>query len=221
MLGVASIPPVTAAEAPVRPGRAAETEFVLGRLKYGGGGDWYSNPTSLPNLLAELERRTNLRVAPREVNVTLTEDALYRTPFLYMNGHGNVSLTDGERDRLRAYLEGGGFLWADDNYGMDRSFRSVLKQVFPDRELVEIPFGHPIYHVFYEFASGPPKVHEHDGKPAQGLGIFDHGRLVVFYTYESDIGDGIEDPDVHNDPPAIREQAMRMAVNVVLYALMY
>jgi hypothetical protein len=154
-----------------------------------------------------------------EAQVAILDESLYDYPLVYMNGHGQVRLTEGEIGRLRQYLTQGGFLWGDDNYGMDASFRAAMRQIFPDRVLVEVPFDHPIYHAFYDFDNGPPKIHEHDGKPPQGFGIFDQGRLVVFYTYESDIGDGLEDADVHQDPPEKREEALRMAINVVLYAL--
>ncbi len=193
---------------------------VIARLKYGGGGDWYSNPTSLPNLARELTARTSIPVETvQEARVEILDEDLFDYPLLYMNGHGRVSLRAAEASRLRRYLLAGGFLFADDNYGMDASFREAMRQVFPDRSLVEVPFDHAIYHSLYDFDNGPPKIHEHDGKPSQGLGIFDHGRLVVFYTYEADIGDGLEDPEVHNDPQEKREEAARMAVNVVLYAL--
>jgi len=195
--------------------------LTLARLKYGGGGDWYSNPTSLPNLARALEERTSITIAQyTEARVSLADDELFDYPLLYTNGHGNIKLTSSEVDRLHQYLTQGGFLFADDNYGMDSSFRQMIGQVFPDRELVEIPFDHQIYHSFYEINNGPPKVHEHDKKLPQGLGIFDHGRLVLFYTYESDIGDGLEDPEIHNDPPEKREEAMRMAINIVVYALL-
>ncbi len=194
--------------------------FTVARLKYDGGGDWYGNPSSLPNLARALRERTPIPVDRiDEARVSLMDENLFDYPFLYMNGHGNVHFTDAEVDRLRRYLLSGGFLFADDNYGMDESFRRELARVFPDRKLVDVPFDHPIYHSFYALPAGPPKIHEHDGKPPEGLGIFDGGRLVVFYTYEADIGDGIEDPEVHNDPPEKREAAMRMAVNVVVYAL--
>jgi len=202
------------AQSPAGPG------LVLGRLKYGGGGDWYSNPTSLPNLARALAERTAIPIERREeARVAPLDDELFDYPFLYMNGHGQIRLTEAEAARLRRYLLGGGFLFADDNYGMDPSFRAAMRQVFPDRPLVEVPFAHAVYHSFYDFDNGPPKIHEHDGKPPRGLGIFDRGRLVVFYTYEADIGDGLEDADVHGDPPEKREEAMRMAVNVVVYAL--
>jgi hypothetical protein len=154
-----------------------------------------------------------------EQRVALTDERLFDYPFLYMNGHGTVRFSADEVSRLRSYLLSGGFLFADDNYVMDKSFRREIARVFPEQRLVELPLSHPIYHSFYDLGSGPPKVHEHDGLRAQGLGIVHEGRLVVFYTYQSDIGDGIEDAHVHNDPPAVREQAMKMAVNAVVYAM--
>jgi hypothetical protein len=194
--------------------------FVIARLQYGGGGDWYSNPSSLPNLLRALGERTTVPVESfEEQRVSILDEELFDYPFIYMNGHGTVQFTAEEIERLRDYLTSGGFLFADDNYGMDRSFRREIRKVFPDQDLVEVPFDHAIYHSFYDIQSGPPKVHEHDQKRPQGLGIFHDGRLVVFYTYESDIGDGIEDPDVHRDPPQVREAALRMAINIVMYAL--
>jgi hypothetical protein len=210
MLGPGTVP----AEPAANPG------LVLARLKYGGGGDWYSNPTSLPNLAKAIGQRTAIPVAQfQEAQVAPLDEALFDFPLIYTNGHGQMRLTDGEAARLRRYLLEGGFLFADDNYGMDASFRATMRQVFPDRNLVEVPFGHPVYHSLYDFDNGPPKIHEHDGKVPQGFGIFDRGRLVVFYTYESDIGDGLEDADVHHDPPEKREAALRMALNVIVYAL--
>jgi hypothetical protein len=193
--------------------------FRVARLRYGGGGDWYSNPSSLPNLAKALAERTSIPVDTfEEKKVAITDERLFDYPFIYMNGHGTVRFSADEVSRLRSYLLSGGFLFADDNYGMDKSFRREIARVFPDVPLVEVPFNHPIFHSFYDLPS-VPKVHEHDGLRAQGLGIVHDGRLVVFYTYQSDIGDGIEDAHVHNDPPAIREQAMKMAVNVVVYAM--
>ena len=193
--------------------------FTIARLKYGGGGDWYSNASSLPNLLREIRQRTTIETQENEARVSVMDEDLFNYPFLYMNGHGNIKFTPEEVDRLRQYLIGGGFLHADDNYGMDKSFRREIKRVFPDKELVELPFNHPIYHSFYDFPNGLPKIHEHDGKPAQGFGIFHEGRLVVFYTYQCDLGDGWEDPDVHNDPPEKREAALQMGINIVVYAM--
>jgi hypothetical protein len=203
-----------AAAPPAGPG------LQFAHLKYGGGGDWYGDATSLRNLARGLEERTTIPVArEREENVAPLDEELFDYPFLFMNGHGTVRLTDAEAQRLRSYLLGGGFLFADDDYGMDPTFRLTMRQVFPDHPLVEVPFDHAIYHAFYDFPNGPPKIHEHDGKPPQGFGIFDRGRLIVFYTYETDIGDGLEDADVHHDPPEKREAALRMAINVVVYAL--
>jgi hypothetical protein len=199
---------------------ASPDTFRIARLKYGGGGDWYSNPSSLPNLMRALQSRTGVRVAEMtEARVELLDEALFSHPLLYMNGHGEVRFTPAEVERLRDYLERGGFLWADDNYGMDRSFRREIAKVFPEAGLVELPFSHEIFRAFYDLPRGLPKVHEHDGKPPQALGVFQEGRLVVLYTYESDIGDGLEDPDVHHDPETIREDAMKFAVNVVVHAM--
>jgi hypothetical protein len=200
-------------------GTPAGRVMTIGRLQYDGGGDWYGNPSSLPNLLAAIRAQTALPVADREVTVTLTGPELWDVPYLYMNGHGNVHFTDREVAVLRRYLEQGGFLHADDNYGMDTSFRREIARVFPDHPLIDVPLDHPIYHIVNSFPHGIPKVHEHDGKPAEGLGVFLGDRLVVYYSYQSDLGDGWEDPDVHNDPAPIREAALRMGVNLFAYAV--
>jgi hypothetical protein len=192
----------------------------IARVKYGGGGDWYSDASSLPNLLREFERRTGIPAAEGERAIALTDPDLFAYPFLYMTGHGNIDLTDSEIEALRNHLLAGGFLFADDNYGMDASFRKMAGKLFPGKRLAAVPFEHPIYECVYEM-DGPPKIHEHDGKPPEGLGIFNGDRLMLFYTYQSDIGDGLEDPDVHGDPPEKRELAVRMAVNVLYYALTY
>ncbi len=194
-------------------------DFTIGRLKYGGGGDWYANPSSLTNLLSAINERTSVRAAPREEVVEITDAKLFEHPYLYMTGHGNVRFTEEEVKILRTYFAAGGFLHADDNYGMDTTFRRQVEKIFPESPLVELPFDHPIYSSFYKFPNGLPKIHEHDGKPAQGFGIFYENRLVIFYTYECDLGDGWEDPDVHNDPPEKREQALRMGINIVIYSL--
>jgi hypothetical protein len=193
--------------------------LTIGRLHYPGGGDWYANPSSLPNLLAAIRARTGLRVSLEERVVALTDDELWNVPYLYMTGHGNVRFSDLELATLRRWLRQGGFLHADDNYGMDESLRRELARLFPDQELVEVPLDHPVYHVVFEFPRGIPKIHEHDGKPAQGFGIFLDGRLAVYYSYQSDLGDGWEDPDVHHDPPEKREAALRMGVNLFAYAV--
>ena len=191
----------------------------LARLHYGGGGDWYANPTSLPNLARELRDRLGMQVDLEEGQPAPLDDELFDYPILHLTGHGNIRFTSAEAERLRWYLVHGGFLFADDNYGLDESFRREIRRVFPEAELVELPFDHEIYHNVYEFPQGPPKIHEHDGGRPRAFGIFHEGRLVVYYTFNTDIGDGLEDADVHNDPPQVREQAMRMAINVVAYAM--
>lgn len=193
--------------------------MTIGRLHYDGGGDWYANPSSLPNLLAAIRRETALDVADRERVVTITGPDLLEVPYLYMTGHGNVLFTPEEVSILRDYLEHGGFLHADDNYGMDESFRREIARVFPDRPLVDVPLDHPIYRIVNPFPNGIPKIHEHDGKPAQGLGIFLGERLAVFYSYQTDLGDGWEDAAVHDDPAAVREGALNMGVNLFVYAV--
>ncbi len=196
-----------------------ELRFTIARLQYGGGGDWYSDPSSLPNLLEFVGRETGIAVNTREARVRLTDDALFTYPYLYMTGHGNVVFSAAEIARLRLYLESGGFLHADDNYGMDTSFRREMARVFPDHALVELPPDHGIFHCFFSLPAGLPKIHEHDGKRPQALGIFLEDRLAVLYTYETDLGDGWEDPQVHGDPPAKRRAALEMGANIVVWAL--
>lgn len=195
-----------------------DPRMTIGRLQYEGGGDWYANPSSLPNLLEALRDNTNLPVADRELVVQLDSPALWEVPYLYMTGHGNVRFSESDVATLRRFLENGGFLHADDNYGMDESFRREIAKVFPENPLVEVPLDHPVYHVLYDFPQGVPKVHEHDGLPAQAFGIFLGNRLAVFYSYQSDLGDGWEDPDVHENPQAVRQQALQMGVNLFVYA---
>ena len=193
--------------------------FRLARLKYGGGGDWYGNQSSLNNLLEYLKRVTDIDVHTTEVRVELSDDELFASPYIFMTGHGNVRFSDNEAQRLRKYLTSGGFLHADDNYGMDKHLRREMKKVFPDKEWVELPFSHEIYHIHFDFPNGLPKVHEHDGGPGRGFAIFHEGRMVVFYSVNTDLSDGWEDPDVHSDSPEIREAALRMGVNIIVYAL--
>jgi hypothetical protein len=200
---------------------AAAPVMTIGRLHYDGGGDWYANPSSLPNLLTAIRTRTGLRVTAEEKVVTLSDDELWNVPYIYMTGHGNVHWSDRDVLTLRRYLQQGGFLHADDNYGMDASIRNELQRLFPDHPLVEVPLDHPIYHLVYDFPKGIPKIHVHDGKPAQGFGIFLDGRLAVYYSYQSDLGDGWEDFEVHHDPPEKHEAALRMGVNLFAYAVGY
>ncbi len=209
---------VAASPVPV-PVPATSDSLTIARLQYDGGGDWYANPSSLPNLLEALRERTGLATARREVNVTPLDPVLRDYPYLYMTGHGNVEFTPAERSALRDYLLAGGFLHADDNYGLDESFRAEMAEIFPDAELTEIPPGHPVFSTFYDFPDGLPKIHEHDGQAPQAFGIFLDGRMLVFYTFESDLGDGWEDEGVHEDTPELREDAIRMGVNVFLFAL--
>jgi hypothetical protein len=193
--------------------------LTVARLQYDGGGDWYANPSSLPNLLAAIRERTSFPVERTEARVTIMDERLWDYPFLHMTGHGNVALSDAEVARLREYLLRGGFLHADDNYGLDESFRREMKRVFPDRELVDVPLSHPIYHAVYDMPRGLPKIHEHDGKPARGFGIFIGDRLAVYYSYSSDLGNGWEDPETYHDSPALHEAALRMGINLFVYAV--
>jgi len=199
---------------------APPPELTIARLQYDGGGDWYANASSLPNLLAAVRERTTLRPARAEARVRLDDARLWDYPYLHMTGHGEVKFSPAEVARLREYLLRGGFLHADDNYGMDASFRREIARVFPDRPLVEVPRTHPIYHVVYDFPRGLPKIHEHDGKPARGYGIFVGDRLAVFYSVECDLGNGWENVGTYpGDPPALHEQALRMGVNLFVYAV--
>jgi hypothetical protein len=200
-------------------GVPAPPALTIAQLQYDGGGDWYANPSGLPNLLQAIRTRTGVPVAERPGRVRLTDPQLWAYPFIYMTGHGNVRFSDEEVRLLRRYLLGGGFLHVDDNYGLDESFRREIRRVFPDRELQELPPSHPVFRVFYEMPRGLPKIHEHDGKPPQAFGIFDRGRLVLFYSYESDLGNGWEDADLHDVAPELREAALRMGVNLFMYAL--
>ena len=193
--------------------------FSIARLHYGGGGDWYSNPSSLPNLLKYLESNTAISVIPTEVRIKLTDENANQFPFIYMTGHGNIRFTDEEIISLRTILMNNGFLHADDNYGMDISFRREMKRVFPNKEFVELPNDHPIFDSFYSFPNGLPKIHEHDNKPPQALALFENKKMIVLYTYESDLGDGWEDQSVHQDPLIIRESALKMGVNIIFYSL--
>lgn len=206
---------------PARAGPAASDapKLTIARLQYDGGGDWYANPSSLPNLLAAIAERTTLEVERTEARVRLTDEQLWDYPFLHLTGHGRIALSDREVERLREYLERGGFLHADDNYGLDEHFRREIAKVFPDRPLVDVPLTHPIYSLVYPFPEGLPKIHEHDGKPPRGYGIFLGDRLAVFYSHESDLGNGWEDSEVHNDPPHLHEAALRMGVNLFVYAI--
>jgi hypothetical protein len=208
--GAASLPPTAYRLPPI---------LTIARLQYDGGGDWYANPSSIPNLLAAIRQRTSLAVDKTEARVTLMDERLWDYPFIHVTGHGNIKFSDAEVTRLREYLTRGGFLHVDDNYGLDESFRREIARVFPDRPLVDVPLTHPIYHIVYDFPKGLPKIHEHDGKPARGFGIFLGDRLAVFYSFSSDLGNGWEDTEVYHDPPELHEAALRMGINLFTYAV--
>jgi hypothetical protein len=206
------------AAAPVAPPGARA--FSIARLKYGGGGDWYEDRTSMTNLIHGLRTRTAIAVAgDQEAVVEPGSAALYQYPFVFACGHGNMKFTPGEVANLRRYLTSGGFLWVDDDFGIEPAFRREMAKVFPDAPIVELPFSHPIFHGLYEFPGGLPKIHEHDGGPPKAFGIVHDGRLAVLFTYDCDLGDGLEDEEVHHDPPEKREAALQMAIDIVQYAL--
>ncbi len=193
--------------------------FSIARVHYGGGGDWYSNPSSLPNLLKYIESNTSISTYQDEFRIKLTDENANEFPFLYMTGHGNIKFTEEEIISLRTILTNNGFLHADDNYGMDASFRREIKRVFPNKEFVRLPKNHPIFSSYFTFPNGLPKVHEHNGKPPEALGLFEDDRMIVLYTYESDLGDGWEDSSVHKNPWPVRESALKMGVNIVVFSL--
>lgn len=207
----------TAAAAPAPPQQ--QSAVKLARVKYSGGGDWYNDPSAEINLLRFVRSNTSINVDPVYEYVDLSTDNVFLYPLLFMTGHGTVSFTEAEVRNLRAYLENGGFLYIDDDYGMDASIRRELKRVFPEQELRELPFDHPIYHSHFDFPHGLPKIHEHDAKAPQGFGLFVGTRLCVFYTVETNPSDGWADPDVHHDPPEKREAALKIGTNIIVYAL--
>lgn len=191
---------------------------TIGLLKYQGGGDWYANPTALPNLIQYSNTAIGTALDPRPETVVASSSELYKYPFLHMTGHGNIVLSGAEADNLRTYLLAGGFLHIDDNYGMAPYLEKELPKIFPDKELIEIGADHPIFREPHPFPEGLPKIHEHDGKRPQALGFFHEGRLLLLFTYESDLGDGWEDAEVHNDPEEIRQKALQMGTNILYYA---
>jgi hypothetical protein len=192
--------------------------YQIAVVKYKGGGDYYANPTSLPNLVSFVNRELKMNVAKETPYVEVGSTELFNYPFVHMTGHGNVVFSSADVENLQLYLRSGGFLHISDNYGLDKFIRKEMKKVFPDADFVEIPFGHPVYHQKYEFNSGLPKIHEHDNKAPQGLGIFIENRLVVFYDFECDLGDGWEDSNVHKDSEAARTKAFQMGANLLQYA---
>jgi hypothetical protein len=191
--------------------------YQIATLKYRGGGDWYSNPTALPNLVEFANRELGTTISRQVATVEVGSQQIFNYPYVYMTGHGNVVFSAQEAENLRRYLTGGGFLHVDDNYGLNPYFRREITKVFPDHELIELPFDHPIYHQKFPFPNGLPKIHEHDGKPPQGFGIIYQGRLVLFFSYESDLGNGWEDQIVHGNPEEVRLKALRMGANILQY----
>jgi hypothetical protein len=198
---------------------AQTPSYRIAKLKYSGGGDWYANKTALPNLIQFCNKNIQTNIASDEEIVEVGSKELFQYPFVHMTGHGNVVFSDAEAQNLRQYLSSGGFLHIDDNYGMDRFVRLEMKKVFPELEFIELPFNHPIYHQKYQFNKGLPKIHEHDGKPAQGFGLIFQGKLVCFYTYECDLGNGWEDKQIYNDSDEIRTKALQMGANIVFFAI--
>ncbi|MCH8331684.1 MAG: DUF4159 domain-containing protein [Bacteroidetes bacterium] len=192
----------------------------MGLLKYNGGGDWYANPTALPNLARFCNKHLGTNIDPEPGTVEAGSPDIYNYSFIHMTGHGNVVFSDQEAENLRKYLVGGGFLHIDDNYGMDPYVRPAMKKVFPELDFIELPFSFPIYHQTFNFNKGLPKIHEHDGKASQGFGILYEGRLVCFYSYESDLGDGWEDQEVHKDPEKVRQKALQMGANIIQYVFL-
>jgi hypothetical protein len=196
----------------------AQPSIKIAKLKYNGGGDWYANKTALPNLIEFCNQNLNMNLVKNEDIVEVGSADLFLYPYVYMTGHGNVVFSNQEAENLRNYLMAGGFLHIDDNYGLDQFIRLEMKKVFPNQDFVELPFDHPIYHQQFKFSQGLPKIHEHDGKPSQGLGIIYEGRLVCYYSYESDLGNGWEDQSIYNDPEHIRQQALKIGANILIFA---
>ncbi|HET54773.1 MAG TPA: DUF4159 domain-containing protein [Ignavibacteria bacterium] len=196
-----------------------KTGFQIARLKYNGGGDWYNDPSAEVNLLNFVSEHTNIKTIPEYKFVELGSSEMFSYPFLFLTGHGNIVISSDESEKLRTYLNNGGFLYVDDDYGLDNAFRREIRKVFPDKDLVELPFDYGLYHCLFKFNYGPPKTHEHDNKPPQGFGIFIDGRLAVYYTYESNPSDGWTDARVHNTPQDKREEALKFGANIVVWAL--
>lgn len=203
----------------VLPAQQSKSSVKLARIKYSGGGDWYNDPSSEVNLLNYIKGCTNINVDPVYEYVDLSSDNIFLYPLVFLTGHGNLKFSDQEIARLRAYLQNGGFLYIDDDYGLDSFIRKEMKKVFPEQDFVELPFNHGIYHCHFDFGKGFPKIHEHDDKTPQTFGLFNQGRLCVLYTYETNPSDGWADPNVHNDPQEKRELALKIGTNIVVWAL--
>tara|TARA_Y100001970_G_C14254925_1_gene874558 strand:- start:5394 stop:6044 length:651 start_codon:yes stop_codon:yes gene_type:complete len=194
-------------------------DFNITRLKYSGGGDWYSDPSSIPNLLEFVENETEIKTGENEIRASIGDSYFYNNSYYYITGHGNINFNDSEKDILRQVLLKGGFLHADDNYGMDKSFRKEMKEIFPDKKWVQLPPNHEIFHILFKFPNGLPKIHEHDGESPQALALFHNNKIIVLYTYQSDLGDGWEDRTVHNHSIDTHNKALKMGTNIILYYL--
>ena len=191
-------------------------DFNITRIKYSGGGDWYGDPSSLSNLLRFVEKNTKIKTAENEIKTEINNSKFFDNSYYYLTGHGNIKFNSKERTQIREALLNGAFLHADDNYGMDESFRKEIKKIFPEKELVELPKNHKIFNIYYKFPNGLPKIHEHDGKPPQALALFDNNKIILLYTYQSDLGDGWEDPNVHNVPINKHQNALKMGTNIII-----
>jgi len=198
----------------------SHADFTVVRIKYDGGGDWYGNKTTFKNIFQFMSDELKIKTTLKEKTTSIMDESFFNFPVAYIAGHGNIKFSDGEAERLRTYLTSGGFLFADDDFGMDKSFRREMKKVFPELNFVELPFSHPIYNIYYDFPNGLPKIHEHDGGPPRGFGLIYKDRLVVFYSFNTDISDGCEDPEIHNDPPENRQASLRMGLNILLYSIL-
>ncbi|MCF6360591.1 MAG: DUF4159 domain-containing protein [Cyclobacteriaceae bacterium] len=194
-----------------------QADLQIAKLKYNGGGDWYANKTALPNLISFCNKNLSTNISSEEAVIEVGSKFIFTYPYVYMTGHGNVVFSEQEAENLRNYLIGGGFLHIDDNYGLDKFIRLEMKKVLPELDFVELPFNHPIYHQKFKFNNGLPKIHEHDGKPAQGFGLIYQGRLVCYYTYETDLGNGWEDQQIYNNPKALRTKALQMGANIISF----
>ena len=191
-------------------------DFNITRIKYSGGGDWYADPSSLSNLLRFVEKNTKIKTAENEIKTEINNSKFFDNSYYYLTGHGNIKFNSKERTQIREALLNGAFLHADDNYGMDESFRKEIKKIFPEKELVELPKNHKIFNIYYKFPNGLPKIHEHDGKPPQALALFDNNKIILLYTYQSDLGDGWEDPNIHNVPINKHQNALKMGTNIII-----
>lgn len=198
----------------------SQQPVTIARIKYDGGGDWYGNRTTFVNLFEFIRHNSTLNTTEKEQTVGIVDKDFFKFPVVYIAGHGNIKLSDEEISRLRKYLTNGGFLWADDDYGMDAAFRREMKKVFPNLEWVELPFSHPIYNIYFKFPNGLPKIHKHAGGPPHGYALYYEGRIVVFYSFNTDISDGCEDSQIHGDPENIRLSALKMGTNIILWALL-